>query len=1050
MKFILALFFFTTSLCFGQLYNFENFQEDQLNANFFYDFDQSSNGELYIASSKGLINYNGFDFKIYNEQDSLIDEFVNKIFVDSKDNIWLSYYKGGLSFWPKNKSIEHIDSNLFVYDIFENDKNEIFISAERGAFKVVDKKLEKNKTYKNAVKIDAVSANVQLLLSEENNLYFLENGKKSVFLDSAVVDFSVSPDGYPFFYYKSDRISIYSKGDDGLPHYEESFSLKELAIESDITSITMSKRKAIIGTEKNGLFEVYLNPGYQSFSIQNFTLENGIGVEKINCLFLDREKNLWIGSYGDGISMIPNKRISRHALSADRSENQINKIEYFKGELIIGTGKGLRYLKDSETPFIKGFEEKSIHSLKTKGDTLWVGTNNGLYYLHNNKVEKLHFPLLRQQPRHINSIQFDGNSIFVGTNNGLFSYDFETQNALLITNADGLAHNVIEHFIIDRNRTFWFDSPNSPIYSYNGGEFTYHKNIEGFNSFNLTEIIEKKNGEIWFGTSGDGLFVYKNGDFHSYTSSNSGLFSDYIYFLNETKDDKIICGHKSSLTIIETSTKELKFNDIGYTRELEYILPKSNYISASNYQWIGTYKGAVRIPEINKTKSKYIPDLVFEGIKINEQSSPLQKEYFLPYGRYFIEIDFSANYLLNAKSVQFECKLDGFDQDWTTINFDESNIRYQSLTDGEYNFKVKLLLNGKETEKSLSLKIVIEKPYWKTTWFYILIVLLVIFSIITSIILTNRRNKKIKIQLKSEVKKRTADLVKKNEEVALLSDQYLDAKNNAEYKTAQIEESITYARYIQKVLLRRKDYAEWISSFESFFLVFKPKDLVSGDFYWGYKKDDYAYVAVADCTGHGVPGAMISMLGASFLNDSIHYLNDTNELLESLRSRVIEGFDQDADSQLSDGMDICLMRLNTKTNQIQFSGAMNPIFIVREKKNDPGIDGLTVSFENEELVIYTVPADKQPIGYYYQMSPFTKIEFTLQKDDQIYLLSDGYVDQFGGPNYKKFMRKNLFIKFFEIYHLTPEEQKNNLWSTMESWMGDYEQIDDISIIGIKI
>ena len=304
--------------------------------------------------------------------------------------------------------------------------------------------------------------------------------------------------------------------------------------------------------------------------------------------------------------------------------------------------------------------------------------------------------------------------------------------------------------------------------------------------------------------------VYENDVLSQYTAEKNGVFSDYIYFIDETEDSKIISGHKSSLSIVDISQYEYKFSDLGFTKELEYILPKSNYLTSSNYQWVGTYKGAVRIPKINNNVKNYVPELIFENIKINEEIKPQQEEYKLLYGKYFIEFNFSANYLLNSRSIQYQCFLEGFDKDWSTLSFDETNMRYQSLSDGEYIFRLRLLMNGKQTNEEKTIKIYIKKPYWKSTWFYVLLFFLLLLIIAISIILTNRRNKLIKIQLQAEVKRQTADLVKKNNEVAQLSDQYLEAKNNAEYKSKQIEDSITYARYIQKVLLRKKDYEEWI------------------------------------------------------------------------------------------------------------------------------------------------------------------------------------------------------------------------------------------------
>ncbi len=253
-------------------------------------------------------------------------------------------------------------------------------------------------------------------------------------------------------------------------------------------------------------------------------------------------------------------------------------------------------------------------------------------------------------------------------------------------------------------------------------------------------------------------------------------------------------------------------------------------------------------------------------------------------------------------------------------------------------------------------------------------------------------------------------------------------------KNTEIVDSINYAKRIQQALLLSEEHIT--TSFPPHFIYFQPKDIVSGDFYWTHKNEDYIYIAVADCTGHGVPGAFMSMLGISFLNDITstgEYVSPA-QILDELRMRVIKELNQTGkDDGSKDGMDISLIRLDRKTNQVEWAGANNPLYVVKEG----------------ELERYK--SDRQPIGYTYKPEPFTNREIQLEPgENMLYLFSDGYADQFGGEKGKKF-KYNQFIKLLKrVEKLPMDEQKLVLHQTILDWRGDFEQIDDICIIGVRV
>lgn len=245
----------------------------------------------------------------------------------------------------------------------------------------------------------------------------------------------------------------------------------------------------------------------------------------------------------------------------------------------------------------------------------------------------------------------------------------------------------------------------------------------------------------------------------------------------------------------------------------------------------------------------------------------------------------------------------------------------------------------------------------------------------------------------------------------------------------EISDSIQYAKRIQAAILPSSDRLN--KSLGSGFVLFLPKDVVSGDFYWMEEKDGWVYFAVADCTGHGVPGAMVSVVCSNALSKALleEDITQPAKILDRARELVIQRFAR-SDEQVMDGMDISLCALKGK--QLQWAGAHNPLWIIR--KNE----------------VVEIKADKQPVGNYQMASPFTNHELELQSKDRIYLFSDGYQDQFGGEKGKKFRSKNLQDQFIALADRPITTQDQELEEVLNRWMGDHEQIDDICIIGLEI
>jgi serine phosphatase RsbU (regulator of sigma subunit)/Tfp pilus assembly protein PilF len=250
-----------------------------------------------------------------------------------------------------------------------------------------------------------------------------------------------------------------------------------------------------------------------------------------------------------------------------------------------------------------------------------------------------------------------------------------------------------------------------------------------------------------------------------------------------------------------------------------------------------------------------------------------------------------------------------------------------------------------------------------------------------------------------------------------------------------LTDSIQYARHLQDAILPSTEKLHEI--FSDHFILYKPKDIVSGDFFWFHQSGDEFYVAVADCTGHGVPGAMVSMVCNNALNRSVieFGISDTGKILDNCADLIEQAFSVNSNS-MKDGMDISLLKINLNTYQAQWSGANNPLWIIRNGA--------------EEKEIEILRPDPQPIGSFFGRSHFHANEVQLHKGDQCFLLSDGYVDQFGGPSGKKYKAGTLRKFLVQLANLSMPEQHIRLLHEFESWKGNIEQVDDVCLLGFRI
>ncbi len=251
-----------------------------------------------------------------------------------------------------------------------------------------------------------------------------------------------------------------------------------------------------------------------------------------------------------------------------------------------------------------------------------------------------------------------------------------------------------------------------------------------------------------------------------------------------------------------------------------------------------------------------------------------------------------------------------------------------------------------------------------------------------------------------------------------------------------ITDSISYARRIQKASLPSPQYLDNILS--DYFTIFKPKDIISGDFYWVREIDGFIVIVVADSTGHGVPGALMSMLGVTLLNEQFRTfgIRQPDVILRHLRNKVKDILAQEGSaSDQKDGMEMAIVIIDPEKEELQFAGANRPLFVFRK---------------NDDYELISIKGDKQPIGVHWEETEFTNHVIKLQENDSLYIFSDGFVDQYGGEKRKKFKTSNFKKLLLSVQAESMKNQKKVIEDAFEEWRGTNEQIDDVCVIGVRL
>lgn len=1015
-------------------------KKNGLAGNVVRDIIEDRKGNLWFATDEGVSVFNGIKFQNKNSTNGLLNDIVVKVFEDSKERIWVGTANGGASLLTLKDSIsvknfttdDGLASN-YVFSILEDNYNRIWFGYVGGPPQIISYEKEK-------LTIQEINTNFNYDLNsvycgtidDEGNIWYgtIKNG---------VFKFeNISPKSTP-------NILSYSI----LNGLKDNYILD---ICEDNATIWIASNDGGVHYLKDNKFH-YLDT------------KDGLPSNQILDVFSDREKNIWLSCMGEGILKLNGFEFSHYSTNDGLKSNRISQIKKNEADStfwVSSFNQGLQVLKIVNEQILEKEnilqENPFYNSIKTfdfdQQNNVWIGTQNGIV-LWNKKIIATYTAENELAGDQINSILCaKSGTVWIGTSSGLSFYNGEVFG--VFTEDDGLINNEIQTIIEAKDGTIWIGTLGGLI-SYKNNSMTSYDEQEGLANLKVHSLIEASNGNIIIGTYGGGVFMLNNKKIQPLIFDKE-LTSNNVYALCFENDSTLIIGTDKGMDKAFFDKKfALKF--VTHYNENNGFLSIENNLNAVYFDhsfstiYFGTVNGITAYKPFLEQPIIYKPTIHLETIKLFNQhvdwrkygevsnlNLPINLE--LPFNKNFITFSFNTIHFKNPKNISYQYKLMGFNDEW--YNSESSDIVFQGLEPNTYHLQVKSITENGLESTIYEFSFIIVPPFYKTWWFYTISILFIITAIIIYIRLNLKRLKKEKIVLEKTVRERTKEVV--------------NQKNIIEEKNKEITDSITYAQRIQLAIL--PDEEKLNNYFTEYFVLFNPKDIVSGDFYWVNKKDYRLYFMAADCTGHGVPGAIMSIIGHTSLETTLKNSNTLNagEFLDLLNTNMINTLLQSKQHSIKDGMDVALCIYDEKKNTLEYAGANNPLYIIRKRTN--GFDNVLtqeqLALSNDDYNLFEFKADKQPIGDFDHRTNFNTHTINLLSGDTIYLFSDGFADQFGGDKGKKYKYKPFKQYLLDIQSDNLPVQKEKLNNELNNWMHPlndtqhYEQVDDMLIISIRI
>lgn len=1016
-----------------------------------WDIIQNNSDYILIANNAGVLLFDGTEWiKIHTENEEAARSFAKNenddIFVGGDNEFGKIYFDKNGEFKYKKLS-QQFDSLKFgkvwnTISIFDD----IYFISPTSIFKLDDQGLitqfsaPNKQTIKLAYRVDNTICCV--IYANENN----EDVKYSVIFDgNGFQEIRNSRNFIPQAFFETNKISyvISKTGEirevvklDNTYRFEDIGNKLPFPDDVNINSVVYNKKIFAVGTN-NGIY-IFNKKGEFIRSLQE---KEGLVSILIRKLYFDHNNNLW-SCNDNGISLIdisnPITKFGkkRGVLFASEdiyfSENTTlfaTRSDLFRTEII----NNKTHFINTEIFNMSTFQIKDFTFPDGVTKTLIIGYDGIYEYSNNTRIQigALWAWNLFQSISNPNRIWvgLDGDGI------GSLIYkdgEIKIENRT-IKNTSGEVRKVIEHnekvyYTVKNEGVFILDSTVSQEKNIIPGLIDIqekNKSIE-YRQYTMSQFKNK----IYVGTD-NGLYTIEDDKLVSfsdefiaprlkihriYNQNNSKLWIVQIKN-NDTPEETYEIGY-----IEFTNNNKYKYVSAPFKTVSKEVIQTIN-VDAQNKTWFG---GITQVYVYNpETTNDYLDSINVYITKV----STLKDSVITYHTQYSSVISPHINYDLNTITINFSSTsfvgtiknsysyyLEGLDSEWTDWN-SRAEAVFPRLSEGTYTFHVKAKNYYGIESPDTTYTFTILPPWYRTWWAYITYFLITVITIYIIIKLSIRRVKEQNEKLEKIVEERTAKVELQKKEI--------------EEKNRDIVDSIKYAKRIQNTILPTDDKLDNI--LESYFVIYKPKDIVSGDFYWADSLDGKSYFSAIDCTGHGVPGAFVSIVGFNGLKRTVNEFKHRKPglILDKLTDIVIETFTA-SEAHLKDGMDMSLCCIDYKTLKLEFAGANNPLILIR----------------NGELI--ETKGNKQPIGDFEHRVPFTNHEIQLQKGDSIYLFTDGYADQFGGPKGKKFKLKTLKNLLLEVSSLPIQEQKIQLEIAFNEWKGEIEQLDDVCLIGVKI
>ena len=1092
--FLFTLYFLLlTSVSFSQDVKFSSIGSDQgLSQASVNCILQDNKGYMWFGTQDGLNKFNGYEMIVYkndpSDSNSLSHNYIECLFEDNKGIIWVGTRGGGLNaldpflnkvtrFENDQNNEKSLSSNQ-VRSIYQDKSGTYWIGTSfglnsfDGKTNTFEKYIHKEEDTLslNGFKVESIFEDNKGQLwvgTNDGGLNLLDREKKTF---SCYLDNSSSTNEQFLNRIKSiiqDESGILWLATDGggLVSFdpEKKKFLQRMTNNSENNSISDNRISAIcydnngllwVGTKSNGINCINKRSGSFFNYRSNEYDSQSLSQDGINYIYKDREGNIWVGTEGGGVSVyFPNAARFKHYHKDITNEKSFQSNTIFailqdqNGLLWTGTMYGgittIDRLKNNyfnfgiegKTPLSTARSNSVLSLFEDRDGLIWVGTWGGGLNTYNKTTGAVKRILETDAITCIS--QGNGDLVWIGlyggrTAKGVIGYSKSAQSMMKYTTEDGLSSNDIYCIDEDSKRRVWIGTSGGGLnmLDYKTGKVKIYKHDKDKNSLSdntVNCVFDDRKGNLWIGTSnGLNKFNVQSQTFTQYYEKD-GLPNGNIWGILGDKRGNLWLSTNKGLSRFNPGIENHEgsaFKNFSTHDGLQgdEFAQGSYYLNKTTGEmFFGGLNGFNSFYPDNISDSKHIPPVFITSFKKFGKEAELDtnisdKKYIeLSYKDNFISFEFVALDYVFPEKNKYSYKMEGLDDNWsppTTRRY----ISYPNLQGGDYIFRVKASnSDGVWNEEGIMLHIKVIPPWWKTNLFYALCVFFSIAFVFGFIRYRTVKIEKEKKILEQKVEERTTELAQKNKDIT---------------------SSIQYAKRIQDAILPTKE--QTLRHFPESFVLFKPKDIVSGDFYWFGEKNGRKIAACVDCTGHGVPGAFMSMIGTNLLNQIIfeNGITEPAAILSALNKGVRTALKQGIKSEIetNDGMDIAICSVDVVKREVQFSSALRHLVIINNN------------------TIEKIDGNKFPIGGA-QMDTernFTNHMRFLSKGDMLYMFSDGYADQFGGEKGKKFMIQKTHELLIQINSMLIHEQKSQLDKAFEQWRGDHSQVDDVLVIGIRV